>query len=69
MISDKNWISFDISKFLIDSFPPGEHILTEMNGANSRLLPAWFNVRKFSIILKYEVKIDAVTCSRVHSGL
>ena len=34
-----------------------------------RLLPAWFNVRKFSLILKYEVKIDAVTCSRVHSGL
>ena len=29
MISDKNWISLDISKFLIDS-------LTEMNGANSK---------------------------------
>ena len=34
MMSDKNMISFDISNFLIDSFPAGEHILTKMNGAN-----------------------------------
>ena len=37
MISDKTWISLDISKFLIDSFPAGEQILTQMNGANPRL--------------------------------
>ena len=63
MISDKNWILVSI----FQSF----WLIVELRwmAPTPRLLPAWFNVRKFSLILKYEVKIDAVTCSRVHSGL